>query len=273
MLRQLWRSRRLVAIVGVFALVVSVALTCKLSLPPKPKSYTVGIATTKVLLDTPRSQVVEVAPKGSDMLGSRASVLANLMVDGAIQADIAKRMGLPAKKLLTSTQGAPGTDTAPSLGPSSYALTTGVLTDSDLTQLPIIKIQAQAPDVAKAAKLADASVSALTDYLDAKAATETVPAGRRLRVDGLGPPEIELAHRGHGMLLGVAVALLLFVSGCGAILMISALMTAWRTAQARERAEGDRALENDFADLPDFMDDVAPAEPLRRDRAGSRARL
>ena len=36
----------------------------------------------RILVDTPSSQVVEVAPKGSDTLGVRANLLASLMVDG-----------------------------------------------------------------------------------------------------------------------------------------------------------------------------------------------
>ena len=49
----------------------------------KYSGYLVGVATTRVLIDTPSSQVVDVSPKGSDTLGVRANLIASLMVDGA----------------------------------------------------------------------------------------------------------------------------------------------------------------------------------------------
>ena len=65
----------------------------------EPRQYTVGVATARVLVDTPQSQVIKVDPKGSDTLGLRASVLANLMVEGEARAAIARRAGLKPRQL------------------------------------------------------------------------------------------------------------------------------------------------------------------------------
>ena len=99
-LRNLWRRRMLVAVAGFVAFAAGwlFAFGPALSFPPKPRGYTVGVATANLLVDTPRSQVIEVAPKGSDTLAARANVLANLMVDGGIKDAIAKRAGLPRRR-------------------------------------------------------------------------------------------------------------------------------------------------------------------------------
>jgi capsular polysaccharide biosynthesis protein len=267
-LRTLWRSRVLVAVVAVVAVLASCALAFD-PVPPKTKGYTVGIATARILIDTPRSQVVEVEPKGSETLGSRASVLANLMIDGQLEADIAKRAGLNPKKLIAVTQAAGGPETAPTLSRDSFSLTTGVLMNSDLAQLPIIKIETQAPTPQQAAKLANASVEALSDYLDQKAATENIADARRLRVSGLGPAEVREAQRGPGMMMGLGIAIIVFVAGCTGILMLTALKRSWREAVAREQDEAASMVGGDFGELSEFLDDEYEppvAEPAKKAR-------
>ena len=55
--------------------------------PPKLESrqYHVGVASARVLVDTPDSQVVDLNPKGADALSSRASLLANLMASSPVK--------------------------------------------------------------------------------------------------------------------------------------------------------------------------------------------
>ena len=98
-LRELWRRRLLVAAVAFAAVLVGFLLSYRVGLPPEPRQYKVGVATARVLVDTPQSQVIKVDPKGSDTLGLRASVLANLMVEGEARAAIARRAGLKPRQL------------------------------------------------------------------------------------------------------------------------------------------------------------------------------
>ncbi len=112
-------------------------------------------------MDTPNSQVVEVAPKGSETLGSRANVLANLMVDGEVKDAIAERAGLRPKQLVAGSVATGGAEAEEVPEQSSYRLTTGVVLNSDMAELPIIRVEAQAPDTRGAIKLADAAVTGL----------------------------------------------------------------------------------------------------------------
>lgn len=236
-LRSLWRLRLLVGIVAFAATVVGWMLAYQFSFPPQSRSDKVGIATVRVLVDTPKSQVVEVAPKGSETLGSRANVLANLMVDGELKAAIARRAGLRPNQLFAATEPAPGDPAVTPVDPKAHSLMAGVVTNSDSAELPIIKLEAQAPDTEQAINLANAAVTGLGDYLDSKAAGEEVSDGRRLQVSGLGAAQAHVATRGTSRLMALGAAIFVILSGCTAILVGSALVRGWRQAAAAERGE------------------------------------
>jgi hypothetical protein len=235
-LRALWRLRLVVVLMGVLSLIAGLSVAFKLP-SLETRRYEVGVATAKVLVDTPKSQVVEVAPKGSETLGVRANLLANLMVDGALKAEIAKRAGIATDDLegIVASQADPGSVVAPR-DPRGPSLTTRVTASAD-GDLPFIEIEARAPDAAGASKLAGAAVDGLTAYLDAKAAEEKVAAASRLRVTGLGEPQVGVEVHGPGMPMALALTIFLFLGGCAAILGLFAVIRAWKTVSAEEQLE------------------------------------
>jgi hypothetical protein len=235
-LRDLWRMRRAVACLILVALLAGFLLAYRISVPPETRKYDVGVASVRVLVDTPDSQVIAVSPKGSDTLSIRANLLASLVVDGVVKADIARRAGVAPNKIVglsaaSTTQPQPAKPSA-----RGYALTTNVLSDTDGTQLPIIEIDAQAPDAAAAARLADAAVAGLRAYLDSQAAVERIPDASRLRVDGLGPAQANEVVRGPSTALAVAVVIFIVVAGCAVLLAVPAIVREWRAASATEAA-------------------------------------
>jgi hypothetical protein len=244
-LRQLWRLRRVVVVIGVVALLTGFGVAYRISFPPKLESrnYNVAIATTRILVDTPSSQVVTVAPKGSDLLGVRANLIANLMVDGVVKTDIARRVNLRPSQLGAVAQSASGTDPSPTdpspepIGGRANLLTTSVLTNAAGDDLPVIEIDAQAPNPAAAARLANAAVTGLRSYLDSKAASERISSARRLRVTGLGSPQIREQGRGPGLLIAAAAAVLVFVAGCAILLVIRSMLPNWRLLDEIEKLE------------------------------------
>jgi hypothetical protein len=247
-LRELWRRRVLVALVAFAAVLVGFLLAYRVGFPPEPRKYEVGLATARVLVDTPQSQVIRVDPKGSDTLGLRASVLANLMVEGEAKDAIARRAGLKPKKLKAVSASATSVDesgsepqpvsTAFPDDPDVHMIRTRVITNPDGEQLPIIETDVQSPDAASATKLANATVTGLTDYLDKRAAAdEDVDERRRLRVSGLGSAQATVAARGPGRAVAAAAAIVIFLAGCAIILLVSALARSWRAAEVSEQAE------------------------------------
>ena len=234
-LRELWRLRLLVVLMALVAVVAAFNVAYSVS-PSKIESrkYSVGIATARILVDTPDSQVVEVAPEGSDTTGGRANLLANLMVEGEIKAAIARKAGLrPAQLEGVSKTALPSAGATPP-DPRGYVLSTDVLTSQDGERLPIIEVEAQAPDAAKAAALADAAVTGLRDDLDSKAAAEQVTTTRRLQLNPLGAPQARDVVRGPRLLMAVGAGIFVFLAGCAAILGFFTLVRAWRAADSQQ---------------------------------------
>ena len=242
-LRELSQRRVLVGAVAVLAVAVGFLLAFRIGVPPESRSSEIGVATARILVDTPRSQVVDVTPRGSETLGARAAVLANLMVEGQVKAAIARRAGLQPRQISASAVSqneSPGAKVES--GAKDYKLTTSVLTNTDLIELPIIKVDTEAPSPAEAARLANSAVGGLGAYLDSKAATERVAVDQRLRVKTFGDAQGAEASSGPGPLVALAATIFVFLGGCAVILVGSALARAWRRAAASEHASvGDLA--------------------------------
>jgi hypothetical protein len=262
-LRQLWHQRLTVSLVALVSVMVGMAVGYKVTFPPSidSRQYQIGIATARILLDTPSSQIVEIAPKGSETLGERANLLSNLMIDGELKSAIAKRAGLAPDALLVVASDAiePATAKPSDLRRrDARILTTKVLTNDAGVQLPIIDVEAQAPSVSGAATLANAAVVGLREFLDSKAAAEKVPDARRLRVSGLGAARTGQVSRGPSHILAIAVAIVLFGTLCGLLVAFAAFARSWR-----EVALAEEAVSADPDESGDASDHVGRPLPLR----------
>src|SRR4051794_34381300 len=277
-LRTLWARRRLAGAVLVLAVLVGAAMAYRLP-SLQSRSYQVGVATSRVFVDTPSSQVVEVSPKGGDTLGTRAGLIASLMVDGTIKDSIARRAGLRPGQFDAVSESA--AETSPAVAkPTARArvLMTSVVTNAAGDDLPIIQIQAQAADARQAARLAAAAVSGLRDYLNTKAAQQRVPGAKRLQVTGLGAPQAADVTRGPRRLIALIAVLVVALGGCAAIVVGSRIEAAWRAEQAAGEEPDTPAAPEPVA-LPKARSaqngpDVAAPAPARTGRfdAGKRAR-
>jgi hypothetical protein len=260
-LRDLWRMRLVLCLIAMVAVVGGYLVAYRPSLPPEARSYSVGIATAKVLVDTPRSQVVEILPRGYETLSSRADVLASLMVDGEIKSVIARNANLPVDRIFASSKSPDNPDVATTLTARSLALTTSVALNSDMSPLPIIKVETQAPTIEQAISLANAAVAGLTEYLDVKAVDETIPDRRRIRVRPLGTAQGHQSGRGPGRMMAIMVAVFLFGAGCALALALSAVIRGWRAAVASERTPGGRGDPPTGHGSKPAADSVSDAEP------------
>lgn len=253
-LRDLWAHRVLVSLAAVLAILASIFVSYRVAFPARIESrqYHVGIASATALVDTPRSQVVDLGRKDdtteSGTLPSRASLLANLMASSPLKEEIARRAGVAPDKLVTvapSGVGVPAPTTLVSGAtvtaddPKANVLTTDVL--SSAGQLPIIVVNTQAPDATVAARLANGAIGSLTDYLETVAATDRVPSSRRLVVKQLGPASVATTSRGPRRLFGLIAAIFVFATGCAMILFAPKLARGWRAAAALQRSQDDVA--------------------------------
>ena len=210
------------------------------------REYTVGIATARILVDTPSSQVADVSPKGVGLVGTPSEPAGHR--DGRRDDQVSYRPprwgeARPARwrddcsdravhrvvDLGTAPVSAPS-------GPNVYALTTEILTDNSGNNLPIIQLSAQAPTATSATRLADAATASVSDYVASKAAAERIPNSHRLQINALNASPAGTDVRGPSKIIGVVVVLVVIFLGCAAILGIQALVRGWRAASARERA-------------------------------------
>jgi hypothetical protein len=240
-LRQLARLRIAVAIIVVLSLGIGLEVCYKVS-PPfslQSRKYDVGVANARLLVDTPASQVVEVDPKGSDILGGRATLLANLMVDGDIKSAIARKAGLSPGQLVGSAAGdaTPTGDPAVKPDPRGFKLSTKVLTTGTGESLPIIEIDSQGPDVAGAERLANAAVTGLQEILNARAAQTRVPDSQRLHVSSFGPAQGHLAVRGPRLVYGLLATVLSCLLGCAALLAFTGILRGLREPALEDEDE------------------------------------
>ncbi|HEY0344654.1 MAG TPA: hypothetical protein VGC59_08400 [Solirubrobacteraceae bacterium] len=249
-LRQLWRTRVLVAVGLALALFLGIVMAYRVTpgFPPtfKSRQYEVGIASAAVLVDSRSSQVVDVGGGPTrpnvDQLSIRARLLANLMATSPLKDEIAARAGVHSGWLIghAPTEGGPTSSRVPE-GPSASISESdpraSVLRLYVNETLPIITADTRARDAATAARIASSSIVELQRYLNAATAANRLPDDRTLVLSRLGPAKSGVETQGHGPLLGLLLFVFVFGLWCAAIIAGSGLARAWRQAAEDSAAE------------------------------------
>lgn len=270
-LRELARFRLLVLAVGLLAVVVGLSNGYRIGLPPSLESrqYQVGIASATALVDTPRSQVVDLGGEtGTDVatLSARASLMASLVASSPLKDEIARRAGIAPDQLIASPPATvgPAASPAPHVSGSSISASDprAHVLRADVPALesgamPIITVDTQAPEPARAARLADEAVAVLKAHVKSVAGLDRVPEGRRIVLTQLGPARAATVSRGPRALFGLLAAIAVFGLGCGAILGISRLSAAWRRTSDTERVSSEDELLDWDAPADDAFDEAA----------------
>jgi hypothetical protein len=158
--RLIWR-RRLALGAGI---VVAVALAIVIGTPPAGSS---AVAWTRVDVDTPTSQLVKSAPGGADTLPWRALLLVHMMRRDEVQREIARRLSVPPDQVAVvdpdlAIPEVPASMPTAASEAASMTVTPYVLTVQMPNQLlPMISLEAAAPDAAGAKRLAAAGAAVL----------------------------------------------------------------------------------------------------------------
>src|SRR5215218_2360460 len=242
-LRELWRHRWLVMLSGLIAVTIGVLMAYKVSPPIKlqTRAYTVGIASTTAMLDTPSSQVVDLGDEDDSVAASagslpgRAALLANVLTMSPLKEQIARTAGIDPRTLIA---GSPAPNSAlplPSVGAiSPKSRDASFLTVTTYEGLPILGVNVTAPDERTALRLSDGAIKVLLNHLASLAKADGVPANRRLVVKQLGQPRVAAAQHGPSRRLAAVVVVLIFGLLCMAILSVSWIRTRWEDADARD---------------------------------------
>lgn len=224
--RILWCRRLLVALgaVAVIALAVMVATG--------PASTT-AVATTRVALDTERSQLVDGDPPGADTLIWRGQMLADLVASRPVADRIAREAGIPADQLFVvdpelSIPTIAGAIPRHAVEVAAVETEPYVLTVGWNVNVPIIGVTASAPDRAHAKRLANAAVDSLER-------SDTEVGSRRIQgfvVESIAPVEVEVTVSGRKRAIAVMMAVVLLGLWCAAIVVGSSLLAGRRRRRA-----------------------------------------
>jgi len=265
-LRVLWRYRVLVALSVIPAVAVVLVLA--------HGRYTVGNGAASALVDTYRSQTVDLgAQTGSDIqtLVARAALLSSVMTSSPIKDEIALSAGIRPDRLISVSTAAPGPPGAGATGgqvsaPSPKATTIrATVPELQSGAIPIIVVKTQAPTAAQAQRIADASFTALIAGIDTIAGNNSVAKPDRLVVRRLGAATATTVQKGPSIIAAAAAGVALFGLLCLLILGAYALVHGWRRAAALERGALEAQAED--ADGLDATNGLGPDQSSLFDQA------
>lgn len=233
LLRVLWRLRLVVALGGVVAVGLGFMAT-------KGATH-LGVATTRVLLDTPTSQTVDATPPGVSTLQWRAGLLSDLMATDEMRLSIARAMGIDGDSLVVSAPYMSMPAVAiplPRVALDAAAAVPHPYTLAIQAQnwLPIVAIDAQAPSRALATKLAVVAAQAMKAAATTDA-TPTASAGvLKFVVGDVGPVHSREILNRPRRIFAVIVAVFVFGIWCAAITLIAGFSRGRRAALKTQTA-------------------------------------
>jgi hypothetical protein len=227
-LRLVSRRRILVAIGAVAAIAVGILVA-------GGETKTSGAASARLMLDTAKSQLIHQAPSGSGTLTWRTVLLAYLAGSRPLMDRIVNGIGIRRNELVVVYPKLEVPE-RPAALPSRAAEVATVTSEKyillvDFDELlPIISLEAEAPDRAAAARLVEAAVSTLKDTGTPVRVTPQIQA---LAVESMGPVRSKAIVHKPQPLLGVAIAVALFGVWSAGVVFIPLLLSAWRGAGRR----------------------------------------
>ena len=223
----LWRRRLAVAVGALLAIAATVAgIHRGAGAAPTASSLTL------VLIDTPKSLVVDAKARGADSIYTRAQLVAGLVADDDARAAIARRARLQPSELAIA---GPGAAAPPSfITPlAEQATTVAKPTQPYLVSvevapsLPIISIDANAPGRDEALKLGRAAVDTLPSV------TRVAPGGgNSVVIKQLGRPLIKTNLPGRGRAKAVVGGLVLFILWCLGCVIFDGMLRRRKSGRA-----------------------------------------
>lgn len=243
-LRELWGQKVGLAIALLLAVLACSRFLFGLSLIPPgthDSSLSLASASTRVLVDTPRSSVIDLRQDTYSFTGltNRALLLGNVMASLPVRSYISRRAGIPTAEIKVAPPITPEQPRALS-DAASQPHTEDILKSPREYRLsvqanptvPLLDVYAEAPDGPTAARLANAAVDGLRDYLAALAAQHATPLRNRIKLDQLGRAGGSTIDSGAKAEIAALVFLLVFAVASAAVLFVSRVRRGWRASAA-----------------------------------------
>ena len=251
-LSELWRRRAWLVVGLVVAAFAAAASTYRIDfgLPPTltSKDFEVGTASVDVLIDAPQSPLPDTGKK-FEALQLRAGIYAQLIRTAPIRDQIARKLGIPPEAITAEGPTPVKAGNAPSgdaAGPQRGQRTDASPRANQLvnegkvyriftrpqSSIPMISIQTQAADAETAARLADASVVSLQEYIGRRQREQKVPRDRQVTIQKLDKPAAGVLTTSASLKTAVLVFLGVFFGACVLVILASSFAMSLRRARA-----------------------------------------
>jgi hypothetical protein len=246
-LQRLWRMKAGLAVCLALALMAALVSLGNVSLfPPKLKARSLEMATasTHVVVDTPRSTLLDLRQDTYELEGltQRAVLLGNVIANGPVRESIARQAKIPVEVLRID---APLTAKQPRarVEAGNEKKASDILKSNDQYRLniqanptvPMLDIYAQTPDADSAEALANAAVSSLQAYLDNLAQTESTPETHQIRLVQLGTARGAVINEGVQWQVALLAFILTFALACATMIFFSRISRGWQMASLSKR--------------------------------------
>jgi hypothetical protein len=238
-LHELWRLRLGLILSLALAALVALSAAYRISvLPPglEPRAMEIGTASTHVMIDTPRSTILDLRQPTDDLesLTNRAVLLGNVMAGLPVRRYIARRAGVAPERIDATSPVTPAFP-RPVSAPGESKHATDLLRSTDQYRLsiqanptvPFLDLYAQAPTAAAAERLANAAVDGLRDYLADVARTQGTPATQEVRLSQLGRAHGGVINAGVRPQVLLLVFVLVLAVSCAAVLFGARVRRGW----------------------------------------------
>lgn len=242
-LRELWRLKVGLGIALLVALIAATQILYGISLfPPglERRSLDVATASTHVLVDTPRSTMIDLRQNVYEIqsLSQRAVILGNVMASPPVREYIGRRIGVAPERIGAAGPLTPDQPRAIE-GTESEPHTSDILKRPDEYRLsiqanptvPVLDIYAQAPDAEAAKDLANAAVDGLQDYLDAVAVERGTAAINQVELEQLGRARSGVINDGAGVTIALVVFALVFAVSSAAVVFVARVRRGWAASE------------------------------------------
>lgn len=239
-LRELSRHRLGLAVSLAFAIFLTLSVGYRVSVAPPAlhkRAVDIGSASTQVLVDTPKTILLDPKRGTGDFtaMTDRAILIGNVMAGLPVREFIARRAGIPADLIQTSTP-LTANQPRPVAGPERQKHTSDLFKSTDEYRLniqvnptvPVLSVYAQAPSAEVAERLANAAVDGTRDYLVTTAKNSDVPDQQQIRMTQLGKAHGSVVDRGARLQAMVLTFVFSFGICCATLLFVSRVRRGWR---------------------------------------------
>jgi hypothetical protein len=246
----LWQLRPSVVASALLAAVVALWSVADIGLAPphlKPRALEMATATTHVVVDTPRSSVLDLRQNtySLEALTQRGVLLGNVIANGSVRESIARRAHVPVDRLQITAPFTPkqpraegGTATKKRTGDLLKSTDQYRITIEANSTVPLLDIYSQAPTAESAELLANATVNGLQAYLTGLAASQQIPNSEQIRLLQLGRARGTVINKGIDWQVCFLAFVLTFAFACATSIYFSRVGQGWRLAALADQRAG-----------------------------------